>query len=239
MIITCNAQIAEELFKTKYSKIGLEVGSQKMYAKNQTNAAQYTWLTSQSVFFGFNYNFYQRKNLNLKVAITYSLFDQRSEHLVLDGNGTPIAKSGFEDGPYNLFSMPVDAEYFFRIKNNLLLTLNSGIEFTFNPYGRDEGTLMNASGINGFLTEINSTDKAPNFPLDIGANVGISLAIASKPMLIKVNIKYHENFNSYIYQGNSTIIVNGTTVATNNISSLTGDYFGFGISINPNKNFFR
>ena len=75
MIITCNAQIAEEIFKTKYSKIGLEVGSQKMFAKNQTNAAQYIWLTSQSVFFGFNYNFYQRKNLNLKAAITYSLFE--------------------------------------------------------------------------------------------------------------------------------------------------------------------
>lgn len=239
IITTSNAQIAEELFKTKYSKIGLEVGSQILFTKNQTNAAQYKWLTSQSVFFGFNYNFYQRKNLNLKVAITYSLFDQSDDYLVLDGSGTALMKAGSEGGPYNLFSMPIDAEYFFRVKSNLLLSVNTGLEFTYNMYGSDEGISRTARGVNGFITDINSVEKAPDFPLYLGVNAGLSFSIASKPMLLKFNVKYHKNFNSYLYEATSKIEINGISVANENKSSLTGDYFGLGISINPNKNFFR
>ena len=53
------SQNAEILFKEKYSKVGLELGLNKMYTKNSPNPASFEWTPSTSFSFGLTYNFYQ------------------------------------------------------------------------------------------------------------------------------------------------------------------------------------
>lgn len=56
-------------------------------------------------------------------------------------------------------------------------------------------------------------------------------------MLLKFNAKYHNHFQEYIYEGISTITVNGVSIQAK--QNLTGNYFNFGMIIIPTKNWFK
>lgn len=133
--------------------------------------------------------------------------------------------------------LPVDIEYYFKISDKSYFSINTGVELTFNPYGSDEGFSAEGSGSNGNNTSIETFEYSNAFPLYFGFNVGASYNLATKSMLLKFNAKYHNQFQPYIYEGISTITVNG--VSSQAQQNLTGDYFGFGVTLIPNKNWFK
>ena len=238
IIFICNysqSQYSEIFFKQKYSKIGLEVGTQNMYVRNSANSANFQWTNSSAVNVGLSYNFYQKKNYNFKVGILFSFFDINEKFIVFDNSGGSIIYQG-STGPYSLFLIPLESEYFIKITEKIYFSITPGIEVAFNHYGSDEGKSISGGGIAGNITKIESNEFSRDFPIYFGANFGAAISLETKPMLLKFNVKYHKQFEDFIYRANSTINVNGNN--SNASQNLTGDYLGFGISIFPNKNFF-
>jgi hypothetical protein len=233
---TFYSQNAEVLFKEKYSKVGLELGINKMYTSNTPNPALFEWLPSKTFTLGVSYNFYQKENFNFKLSFLYSSFSQNTQFVTSTTAGYQLINSS-STGPYSLFMLPFETEYIFKISDKYYYSLISGVELTYNPNGSDGGFSEEGSGSGGNFTSIETVEYARNFPLYIGFNLGASFTIATKPMLLKLNVKYHYQFEEYIYEGISTITVNG--VSTQAKQSITGNYFGFGVSILPNKNWFK
>ena len=233
LLFNCgNAQIAEQLFKEEYSKVGLEVITHLMYSNNTKNIAAYKWVPSQSLGIGATYNFYQKKNLNLKVAVFFSMFDLNTTYTAT--NSINIQQTIFNvHGQYALFSAPIDAEYYFKINSNTLFSVQAGPKITVNHYGLDEGRTV--SGTNN--TSVETIDFSKKFPVFIGVNVGASVSFLSKSALVKLNVKYHRSLSDFIYKGNSTITVN--SVDSFSTQLLTGNYLGFGLSIFPHKELFN
>lgn len=233
--ITFYSQNAEVLFKENYSKMGLELGNNQLFTKNTPNPALYEWLPSNSFTFGLTYNFYQKENFNFKASLLYASFNQNTQFVVAGNEGTQSVNNS-STGPYSLLMLPLDMEYYFKISDKSYFSLNTGVELTFNPYGSDEGFSGEGSGSNGNYTSIETYEYSKAFPLFFGFNLGASYNLATKSMLLKFNAKYHNQFQGYIYEGISTITVNG--VSSQAKQNLTGDYFGFGVTIIPHKNVF-
>lgn len=235
--ILAKSQNAEILFKEKYSKVGLELGLNKMYTKNTPNPASFEWTPTTSFSFGLTYNFYQQKNYNFKVSALYSMFDKNSQFIITDNKGNKWRSAG-SDGPYNLFMFPLEAEYYFKIANKTYFSISPGLEVTFNPYGRDEGYSLDAGGIGGgAIVKVETIEYSRNSPWYFGLNLGAAISLSTKPMLIKFNAKYHYQFEDYIYEGMATTTIDGNTSSSKH--QLTGNYLGFGISIIPNKKLFK
>lgn len=230
------SQNAEYLFKEKYFKLGLELGSNLMFTENTSNPNLYEWVPFQTLNFGLVYNFYQKNNLNIKIAAIYSSFDLKEQKFYKLNNGNVISIET-ASGPYSLLIFPLETEYYFKLTDKTYFSLNSGIEFTFNPYGKDEGYSLSGFSSEGYSSQTSVVEYSREFPIYFGLNLGLSLNLATKPMLLKFNTKYHYQFENYIYEGIATTNINGdTSISKHNV---TGNYIGIGLTIIPNKNIFK
>ena len=232
MVNFAQAQIAEQLFMEKYSKVGLEFVSQLMLTTNTANIASFKWEESRSIGAGATYNFYQKKDLNLKAGVFFNMFDINTTVIATDNNNVRQTYAG-EEGRYALFSLPIDAEYYFKITTNTLFSVQAGPELTTNNYGYDVARSVRLT--NNTSVETFSFSKKP--PIFFGMNIGASVSFLTKSTLLKVNVKYHRSFSEFMYKGNSTITIDGTDSFATQL--LTGSYIGFGISIYPNKDLFN
>jgi hypothetical protein len=231
-----NSQHAEHLFREKYSRVGFEFGIQDFFITNHIPSGQYLWASAKTGNFGLGYNFYQNGNLSYKVSALYSFGNLQDEVLV--ENLKSYVRKNMSIQYFEWIFLPIEIEYLVKLAEKFYFSPVTGIEIMVNPHGEDRGgSGWYINSTNSYI-EINTVSSAKKYiPVYLGFNFGFSVNYALKPMLIKLNVKYHYQLEDYIYEGITGITDNGNvSFAKHNI---TGDYFGFGIAIVPNKNFFR
>lgn len=229
-------QNAALLFKEKYFKVGLELGTNVMFTKNTSNPNQYKWTPFQTGNFGLVYNFYQKNDFNFKISALYSAFDLTEKASYRLENGSVLV-SETSSGPYALLIFPLETEYYIKLNDRAHLSLNSGVEFTVNPNGKDEGFSSSGVSSGGFTSQTNVTEYSRDSPLYFGLNAGVSLNLSTKPLLIKLTAKYHYQLENYIYEGIATTDINGNSSVSRH--NITGDYIGFGATFIPSKNLLK
>lgn len=232
-----HAQHAENLFRGQYARLALEAGSNKLLTTNTYNPSLYQWTASYTGNIGLTWNFRQRGNMNYKISAIYSAFNLRESVSYNPLNPESVVTVNFSSGPYTLLLLPLEAEYYAKLTGKTYLSFAAGPEFTVNPLGKDEGRSMVSIGSGTNSTRTNVTEYARSLPVYLGFNAGVSIGFATRAMLLKLYVKYHYQFEDYIYQGDAVTRLNGATSFSQH--RLTGNYAGFGITVVPNKSLFK
>lgn len=223
--IAVKSQHAENLFRDYYLKFGLDMGYREMFAKNK-GFDGYLFKPLHMAGIGLQYNFYQKGNLNFRIAPQY-LYGHFNDEGVRFNLRWTWQSMHYDD--VVLISLPVETEYFLKLTNRFYFSPSMGLELMMNHSG-----FYYQKSVVGVLTI--SPQAKNSLPVHYGLNCGFSLDYAMRAMLIRVNVKYNYQFGNDLYKATTT--ANNKGVISTSEQSITGNYAGFGVAFIP-KNFFR
>jgi hypothetical protein len=236
--VSVTAQNAEYLFREYYSRLGIDIDYRYMFVTNIGNDNTYYWDPMHSGGFGLQYNFNQNGDVNFRISGQYVIGEIREK---IKANGDVTQKIGVMNQS-QLITLPFEIEYYLKLNNKFFTSFTAGPVLVLNTMWRYDFTgvsdfeVQYAGDTTGYYTGIYPKYRLPIL-LYYGFNFGFSFSYALKPMLIKFNVKYHYQFDEFLYQGITRIDRDGLQNASKH--EVTGDYLGFGITIIPNKNLLK
>lgn len=229
---------AEELFGIYYG-LGPSVGFDYMFVTGKpTQGVVIDYLSPKPVNFGFNWNFYHKNNLSLRLGAYYRFYSETYNEFY-PAVETP-ADFDFEveysDSPYENAKFNLTAEYIYPLNHRWGLNVGLGFEALYYLEDLSFGSGSTELG-DVRMSEYVSNSARTNWYF--GPNVELGLDLKTRDFLYRLKLLYH--YNASAPQNKATVVAQNMQQTPDNVSvqTLTGSYVGFTLNAYPARSLFQ
>lgn len=244
-MIDVNAQEAEKIYHEDYSKLSFVFQPSRItgfYSAN-TNGSSYPSITfddSGSLQFGIYFNFAQKNNFNFKTGLIAKEFNPLYTLNVNDediGYGIGYSLTGINPTNAFIFSIPIKAEYFYKINNKLNFVIGGGLNLNLYTGGGETTTHIFVES----FTESRRISTAVTNQVQITFSGEISFGVnyKTKFALFQLEAFYNRNLIQYPATGRYFIYDLENSSDVEGDFTIDGNFYGLSLNISPKKGWLK
>ena len=229
---------AEELFNN-YHGWGPSVGFDYMFVTGKpTQGVVVDYLSPKPVNFGFNWNFYHKNNLSLRLGGYYRFYSETYNEFY-PAVETPVDfdfEIEWSESPYENAKINLTAEYIYPLNHRWGLNVGLGWEALY--YLEDLTYEPGSVGL-GEVKLIEYVSNSARTNWYFGPNVELGLDLKTRDFLYRLKLMYHYNASAPQYK--RTVVAQNMQQTPDNVSvqTLTGSYVGFTLNAYPARSLFK
>ena len=244
-MIDVNAQEAEKIYHEDYSKLSFVFQPSRItgfYSAN-TNGSSYPSITfddSGSLQFGIYFNFAQKNNFNFKTGLIAKEFNPLYTLNVNDediGYGIGYSLTGINPTNAFIFSIPIKAEYFYKINNKLNFVIGGGLNLNLYTGGGETTTHIFVES----FTESRriSTAVTNQEQITFSGEISFGVNYKTKFALFQLEAFYNRNLIQYPATGRYFIYDLENSSDVEGDFTIDGNFYGLSLNISPKKGWLK
>ena len=244
-MIDVNAQEVEKIYHEDYSKLSFVFQPSRItgfYSAN-TNGSSYPSITfddSGSLQFGIYFNFAQKNNFNFKTGLIAKEFNPLYTLNVNDediGYGIGYSLTGINPTNAFIFSIPIKAEYFYKINNKLNFVIGGGLNLNLYTGGGETTTHIFVES----FTESRriSTAVTNQEQITFSGEISFGVNYKTKFALFQLEAFYNRNLIQYPATGRYFIYDLENSSDVEGDFTIDGNFYGLSLNISPKKGWLK
>jgi hypothetical protein len=245
LFLNTYSQEAEKIYHEDYSKLSFVFQPSRItgfYSAN-TNGSSYPSITfddSGSLQFGIYFNFAQKNNFNFKTGLIAKEFNPLFTLNVNDediGYGTGYSLSGINPTNAFIFSIPIKAEYFYKINDKLNFVVGGGLNLNlFTGGGETTSEVFVTSETEGrkIFNAITNQEQ-----ITFSGEISFGVNYKTKFALIQLEAFYNRNLLQYPATGRYFIYDLENSADVEGDFTIDGNFYGLSLNISPKKGWLK
>lgn len=245
LFLNSYSQEAEKIYHEDYSKLSFVFQPSRItgfYSAN-TNGSSYPSIIfddSGSLQFGFYFNFAQKNNFNFKTGLIAKEFNPLYTLNVNDediGYGIGYSLTGINPTNAFIFSIPIKAEYFYKINNKLNFVIGGGLNLNLYTGGGETTTHIFVES----FTESRriSTAVTNQEQITFSGEISFGVNYKTKFALIQLEAFYNRNLIQYPATGRYFIYDLENSADVEGDFTIDGNFYGLSLNISPKKGWLK